>query len=215
MLQEPSLHSALSHSKDHRSRRLRGFTRGAAGQRGMALLVVLAVVALLSGLVITLLGSASKQVSQSRRSAATTGDADLARLAQSQLLGDILQEIKAGSVEVDSDATTIRYPATPQSAVPDRSSASTGGSSATAPPPNLLKQTRNARPSYDGAAVFAALPVYPQASAYPVPNRASALSSSAGALTGGISNARWNQPLLLPRVTPIPGRTLRPQPRGP
>jgi type II secretory pathway pseudopilin PulG len=180
----------------------------------MALLVVLAVVALLSGLVITLLGSASKQVSQSRRSAATTGDADLARLAQSQLLGDILQEIKAGSVEVDSDATTIRYPATPQSAVPDRSSASTGGSSATAPPPNLLKQTRNARPSYDGAAVFAALPVYPQASAYPVPNRASALSSSAGALTGGISNARWNQPLLLPRVNPDSGENLAPAASG-
>jgi hypothetical protein len=51
---------------------------------------------------------------------------DLAQLAKSQVLGDVLQEIKAGSVEVYSGGATVRYPATQTGAVPDRSGCSSG-----------------------------------------------------------------------------------------
>ena len=87
-------------------------------QAGSALLVVLAVTGLLALLVLALLGASSKQLRYSRGSLATSLGLDLAQLAQSQLLGDVLQEIKAGSVEVYSGGATVRYPATQTGAVP-------------------------------------------------------------------------------------------------
>ena len=200
MLQNSSLDSLSSCAPVTTQNARRGFARHTPDRNGMALLAVLAVLALLSVLVIGLLGSSSKQVLHSHRTVTTQGDGDLARLAQSQMLGDILQEIKAGSVEVASGNATVRYPATPQSAVPDRFSATTGGSLGSAAPANLLKQTRNARPFYNGAATFYGSRVYPQATAYPVPVRASAVSSKMGAILGGMSDANWNRPLLLPRA---------------
>ncbi len=180
----------------------------------MALLVVLAVLALLSVLVLSLLGTSNKQVLHSGSTVKAGKAVDLVGFAQQQLLGDILQEIKAGSVEVASGDTTVRYPATPQSAVPDRSSAATGGSLGTVPTANLLKQTRNARPFYDGTAQFSGAPVYPQAAAYPVAARASALSSKVGAVAGGLSDSNWNRPLLLPRASPTSAEDLTPAASG-
>ena len=116
---------------------------------GTALLVVLAVMALLSVLVLLLLGDSSKQLRHSRGSLASTLGVDLAQLAQSQLLGDVVQEMKAGSVEVYSGGATVRYPATQTSAVPDRSSAASAGTLGAVGPANLLKQTRSGRGFYE------------------------------------------------------------------
>ena len=65
-------------------------------------------------------------------------------------------------------------------------------------PANLLKQTRSGRAFYDGTANFNGASVYPQATAYPVSVRASAVSSEATAGRGGVSKLSWNRPLLLP-----------------
>ncbi len=181
---------------------------------GMALLVVLAIMALLSVLVLALLGASSKQLRFSRGAVANTLGGDLAQLAQSQLLGDVLQEVKAGSVEVNSAGVKIRYPATQLSAVPDRSSVASGGSLGAVGPANLVKQTRSARAFYNGTAKFNESPVYPQATAYPVPARASAISSQAAANAGGISNVNWNKPLLLPRANPASAEDATPASSG-
>ena len=183
-------------------------------QAGSALLVVLAVTGLLALLVLALLGASSKQLRYSRGSLATSLGVDLAQLAQSQLLGDVLQEIKAGSVEVYSGGATVRYPATQTSAVPDRSSAASAGTLGAVGPANLLKQTRSGRAFYDGTANFNGASVYPQAAAYPVSVRASAVSSEAPAGRGGVSRLSWNRPLLLPRASPASAEDATPASSG-
>jgi hypothetical protein len=193
---------------------LRFPVRPRRSRSGMALLTVLAVLALLSVLVLALLGASSKQVRHSRSTVAAHLGADLAQVAQSQVLGDVLQELRAGSVEVNSAGATVRYPATPPSAVADRSSAAAGGTTTVVGPANLLKQTRSARAFYDGSARFNGAPVYPQAAAYPVPLRASPISSEGPASVGGISSISWNRPLLLPRAEPSSAENAAPATSG-
>ena len=214
MLLNPSTRSSLSALQTHRRANKLRPARPGRSRSGAALLLVLAVVGLLSVLVLAVLGYSSKQVRYSRGAVVAALDGDLAHLAQSQLLGDILQEMRAGSVEVAASGTTVRYPATQKSAVPDRSSAAGGGTLGTVGPANLLKQTRSARAFYDGAAHFNGLPVYPQAAAYPVPVRASAISSQAAVSAGGISSLKWNRPLLLPRANPAVAEDLTPANSG-
>jgi len=92
---------------------------------------------------------------------------------------------------------TVLYPATPQSVVPDRSSAVAETMSPGATVPNLIKQSAFNRKFYDETLEFNKVSVYPEASNFPVPLRASELSTSES-----VSAAKWNRPLLLPRKNP-------------
>jgi hypothetical protein len=168
-------------------------------QSGAALIIVLSVVALLSVMVIAYLGSSSRQMNLSQNAVVNLKSAEIASLASGQVVTDLLQEIKAGSVEVFPTGAPlpILYPANALGAAPDRSSVTTA---AGVPPPNLLKQSARGKKAYDSAAMLGGVAAYPQADLYPVDARASEVSSDTG--QGAVSLQRWNRPLLLPRAKP-------------
>jgi hypothetical protein len=168
-------------------------------QSGAALIIVLSVVALLSVMVIAYLGSSSRQMNLSQNAVVNLKGAEIASLASGQVVTDLLQEIKAGSVEVFPTGAPlpILYPANALGAAPDRSSVTT---TAGVPPPNLLKQSARGKKAYDSAAMLGGVAAYPQADLYPVDARASEISSDTG--QGAVSPQRWNRPLLLPRAKP-------------
>lgn len=150
-------------------------------------------------MVIAYLGRSSRQMNLSQNAAVNLKGAEVASLASGQVIYDLLQEIRAGSVEVlPRGATTpVLYPANALGAAPDRSSVST---SSTVPPPNLVKQSSSGKPAYDAAALLGAEAGYPQSNVYPVVARASSVASDTG--PGAVSPLRWNRPLLLPREKP-------------
>jgi hypothetical protein len=193
--------------------------RSNRSKRGAALILILGIVALLSVMVIAFLGTSSKQVVATAQSHSIIQEQQLAELATTQFLADINNEIRAGSVTPTSAGTiAVYYPATPLSAVPDRSTAGTSTSSSVVPSapvivaPNLLKRTAFGKPIYDknlGLDKPSDLdnqPAFPHADIFPGTLRASNVSSGSGALSGGsVSAARWNKPLLLPRADPSKG----------
>jgi hypothetical protein len=174
---------------------------------GAALIIVLSVVALLSVMVIAFLGSSSRQMNLSQNAAVNLKGAEVASLASGQVIYDLLQEIRAGSVEVLPAGATapILYPANALGAAPDRSSVSTN---LTVPPPNLVKQSAAGKKAYDAAALIGGTPAYPQADVYPVVARASGIASDTG--PGAVSRLRWNRPLLLPREKPADATNFMP-----
>jgi hypothetical protein len=178
---------------------------------GAALIIVLSVVALLSVMVIAFLGRSSRQMNLSQNAAVSLKGAEVASLASGQVIYDLLQEIRAGSVEVlpTGAPAPIFYPATALGAAPDRSSVST---STTVPPPNLVKQSSSGKKAYDDAIVIGGNPAYPQADVYPVVARASGVASDTGA--GAVSRLRWNRPLLLPREKPADATNFTPAVTG-
>jgi hypothetical protein len=183
-----------------------------SSQSGAALILVLSVVALLSVMVIAYLGSSAKQMNLSQNVVVNLKGTEVASLASGQILQDLLQEIRAGSVEkLPTGATSpILYPATALGAAPDRSSAFS--SPGTPPPPNLLKKSAFGKKSYDSGLLHGTNPVYPQATLYPVVARASKLASDFG--PGAVSKSRWNRPLLLPRDKPGQPFDFTPAPTG-
>ena len=180
-------------------------------QGGAALIIVLSVVALLSVMVIAYLGSSTKQMNLSQNAVVNLKGAEVASLASGQIVYDLLQEVRAGSVEVLPTGATspVLYAATALSAAPDRSSVTT---SAGVPPPNLVKQSVGGKKSYDAAVLLGANPAYPQAELYPVLARASSVASDAG--QGAVSQLRWNRPLLLPRAKPADALDFTPATTG-
>jgi hypothetical protein len=182
-----------------------------SGQKGAALIIVLSVVALLSVMVIAYLGSSSRQMNLSQNAVVNLKGAEVASLASGQIISDLLQEIRAGSVEVlpAGAPSPIYYAANALGAAPDRSSVTTP---AGVPPPNLVKQSTSGKAAYDAAAMLGALPAYPQAAFYPVAARASNVASDTGA--GAVSLLRWNRPLLLPRAQPADALNFTPATTG-
>ena len=182
-----------------------------SGQRGAALIIVLSVVALLSVMVIAYLGSSSRQMNLSQNAVVNLKGAEVASLASGQIISDLLQEIRAGSVEIlpTGAPSPIFYAATALGAAPDRSSVTT---TAGVPPPNLVKQSASGKAAYDATTKLGALPAYPQADLYPVVARASGVASDTGA--GAVSLLRWNRPLLLPRAKPSDALNFTPATAG-
>jgi hypothetical protein len=180
-------------------------------QSGAALILVLSVVALLSVMVISYLGSSSRQMNLSQSAVVNLKGAEVASLASGQIVYDLLQEIRAGSVEVLPTGATapVLYPATALGAAPDRNTVTTTDG---VPPPNLVKQSVGGRNFYDAKAQFGGVPAYPQADLYPVVARASTVASDTGA--GAVSQLRWNRPLLLPRAKPTDPLDFRPATTG-
>ena len=204
------------------------FSRKDVSQSGVALILVLGIVALLTVMVVAFLGVSSRQVNDSKGANAAVEKGQFAEFAASQFLSDLKNEILAGSVSpvpasaeaaaAASAGSLTLYPATPLSAAPDRFSTSpalgnSGGSFPSRPvvgPPNLIKQSASKRDFYDknlgieSISGFEAQPAFPKAVAYPPSSRASDVSSNSGT-PDSVSAARWNRPLLLPRKDPSKG----------
>lgn len=201
------------------------FSRKDVSQSGVALILVLGIVALLTVMVVAFLGVSSRQVNDSKGANAAVEKGQFAEFAASQFLSDLKTEILAGSVSpvlpspaAASAGSLALYPATPLSAVPDRFSTtpaqgSNSGSFPSKPvasPPNLIKQSAFQRDFFDknlGLESISGLdpqPAFPKAAAYPPSSRASDVSSNL-ATPDSISAARWNRPLLLPRKDPSKG----------
>jgi hypothetical protein len=183
-------------------------------QDGAALVIVLALAAVLLVVVVSFTATSSKEASLSRQSSSYAQAEDLISVATANLVSDLGQEMKAGSVFVrDSDGNTlpVLYPATPLNAVPDRSSASRDADSQSTAP-NLVKQSISGKPFYGRARAFAETPVFPQADKFPVPARVSNISTQSG--DASVTPARWNKPLLLPRVAPASDTDFTPSSKG-
>ncbi len=167
---------------------------------GFALLLTLGIVALLLITSVAFLGFSSKSVATANSASEQTLSSEAAAAALQQVVQDLLQEIRAGSIEpTPAASSSIFYPATPLSAVPNRSSVELQNG---ASPSNLLKQSASGRLSFAQTLKSNNQPVYPQSAKYPAPLRASAISTapSTQPSNNGISAQRWNRPLLLPRA---------------
>jgi hypothetical protein len=202
-------------------------SRANSGRSGAALVIVLSIVALLSVVVVAFLGSSTKEVDISQKSSSTIQSGELFEQATAQVVGDFLKEVRAGSVEVSpfGDKTkevTILYPATPESMVPDRSTAGAGLDEVTHP--NIVKQSRYAQKFYNPAKLFDSQLVYPKAAenanaptsrASPVSTTPPAGSFSASlASSQGITPARWNLPGLLTRANRSSSTDMTPADNG-
>lgn len=177
--------------------------------KGFALILALSVMALLLVMIVSLLGLSSKSVVLAKADSLNPVAAQSAEVASQQIIQDLLSEIRAGSIEPKSTPSgTVLYPATPLSAVPDRSSVQTTTSLS---PPNLVKQSASSNKFYDRSLTFNTQSVYPQAGTYTLTPRCSTISTATGA---AISAARWNLPLLLPRATPLSPSDMTPATSG-
>jgi hypothetical protein len=152
---------------------------------GVALIIVLAFVVLLSGLVVAYLlrSGTDRQLAQS--SFDDTNADLLARSALDIVVGDFKQEIADGS-----NLSFARYaPRTNDDVIPKRSgNPSFAGAAINDPAPNLIRRS-----------------VYPDSIPAPgVPSRASMVNSTTGVSANGrsITLERWNNHYLLPRHDP-------------
>jgi len=171
----------------------------AKSYNGAALVIVLSFVVLLTGLVIAFFSRASSQMKISANSASQIKTDVFARCALDEIVGDLKQEIAAGS---NLSSTVVSgtdfkkcYPASPQAAVPMRT-----GTNA---PANLLKWSGYGIKFFDDTLLSGTGKAYPNASGYPPNQRAANLLSTGTSLNGrSLSLARWNNPLLLPKANP-------------
>lgn len=169
------------------------------GRRGFALVVVLALLVLVTGLVLAFFSRAISNRQVSAHSANTIRAERLARGAVDTVLGDLKQEIAAGTsdpvIELHNGTLFATYvPATARSAFPYPTE--------NVRPANLVKWS-SAQPFFDSAADFNGQPVFPNAAAYPPSQRASTDTTTTPSRNGRfVSPARWNRSLLLPKANP-------------
>jgi hypothetical protein len=160
---------------------------------------VLALLVLVTGLVLAFLSRAISNRQVSAHSANTIRAERLARGAVDTVLGDLKQEIAAGTsapiIEFHNGTLFATYvPATARSAFPYPTESSR--------PANLVKWS-SAQPFFDSSAEFNGQPVFPNATAYPPSQRASTDATTTPSRNGRfVSPARWNRALLLPKANP-------------
>jgi hypothetical protein len=169
-------------------------------RRGVALIIVLAFVVLLTGLIVAFF---SRAISERQISNASASQARVDQFAQNAfytVIGDLNQEIAAGSTLPSNlpAGVSVYVPATPAAAVP-----SLVGVALTDKLPNLVKRSANGKDFFDPAAFKDASGQAPNSGNYPPSKRATAISTLTASLNGRtISPARWNKPLLLPKAKP-------------
>jgi len=153
--------------------------------QGVALVIILVFVVLLSGLVLAFFSRATsdRQVSNS---SANEAKVDLfAQGALDTIVGDLKQEIAAGSISVVSGTTTIYTPKAPATDISARV-----GSDDTLP--GLVKRSASGQPFFSGTNY--------DTTNFPPANRAANVSSLAPSPNGRfVSLARWNAHYLLPK----------------
>jgi hypothetical protein len=151
--------------------------------RGIALVIVLAFVVLLTALVISYLARTSSDRQMAHGSANETKADAIARGGLDIVVGDLKQEIVAGSTASTINGATIYNPNAATNIMPKRSGNPVG---APDPVPNLVRRSVRSDP----------IP------APGITSRASATNSTTDASRNGrsISLARWNKHYLIPRV---------------
>ena len=165
-------------------------------ERAVALVIVLAFVVLLTGLVVAFLSRAIPGVQSSNTSANTTRADLFCQGSVDQIIGDLKQEIAAGSTIVSRGTTNIYLPmgngASRQNILPYPVNSLNGNTCASL---TLVKESLSGQPFFAGSTYNSTNnPV-----TYTPSNRASsALSTTASANGRAVSLARWNKPLLLP-----------------
>src|SRR5579862_2442038 len=129
----------------------RSLSRGIEGRRGMALVIVLAFVVMLTGLLVAFFSRSLADRQVSTGSANETKVDLFARGALDSIVGDFKDEIAAGSdittTTVSGSNCTTYVPATSWSAVPCQS----GTTVAAWLPPNVLKRSANGQPFYNAS----------------------------------------------------------------
>ena len=170
------------------------------GAKGVALVIVLAFVVLLTGLIVAFFSRAMNERGISNSSANQTKAELFAHGALDTIVGDLKQEIAAGSSATTIGTTTIYSPSAASATMPNRVGTSTNF-------PTLVKRSASAQPFYTGTAY--------DTGAYPPSNRAGAAPSTTASSNGRtVSPARWNKPLLLPKKTPASDTDLTPVDSG-
>jgi len=174
-------------------------------QNGVALVIILVFIVLLTGLVVAFFTRAMSERQISNSSANQTRVDILAQGATNQIIGDLEQEIAAGSMQPfakPASGVTLYLPKAAASPSPGTMLPALVGSSATGGLANLIKRSAYNTPFYPSGSSY-------DTSNYPPPNRASKIStagtktnetSPVGPSLNGryISQARWNKPLLIP-----------------
>ena len=150
-----------------------------ARRRGVALVVVLAFVVLLIGVLLAFFSQSLLQRQVAQSSSHLTRVDVFAQGALETLIGDLRQEILAGSSATNAGGATIYFP----SAITNMTASRVGTTDAL---PNLVKRTVNGQAFFPGG-----------------PIRASSVSSANASPNGRhVSVARWNNPYLLPKASP-------------
>ncbi|EDY20614.1 hypothetical protein CfE428DRAFT_1811 [Chthoniobacter flavus Ellin428] len=163
---------------------------------GIALVIVLAFLVLLLGLVVAFLSRAVTERQVSNSSASQTKVDLFAQGAVETLIGDLKQEIAAGSkapAATPSPApnTDLYFPKTNATVVPYR----VGLPATDQALPNLVKRSSYQQPFYAGADY--------DTGNYPASNRAANVSTTTLSQNfRSWSTARWNKALLLPKQDP-------------
>lgn len=157
-----------------------------------ALVVVLALIVLLTGVIVAYFSRTMNERQVSNSSASETNVEIFAQGAADAVVADLMQEIAAGSVVTSPAAgVNIYTPGAPATAVPAITGfvpAFTSGTE-TDGLANIVKWSVN-QPFYTGTNYNTAN--------YPAPNRATGVSTTTASLNGrSISLARWNKPLLM------------------
>ena len=148
-----------------------------------ALVIVLAFIVILSGLVVAYLTRTTTDRQLANESFNSAKADGLARSALPLIVGDLKQEIAAGSTTSLNNGVTIYMPSAPANIEPQRSGVPTA---LPAPIPNLIRRS------------VASDPIVPPG----VGSRASNVSSLTPSQDGrSITPARWNKHYLIPRVT--------------
>jgi hypothetical protein len=180
-------------------------------RNGVALIIVLAFVVLVTGIVVAFFARAMTDSQIAGNSAQQNKLEILSQGAMDTIVGDLRQEIAAGSTATNVGPTgktsPVFAPTSNQTVVPFRviaavPAASPGSSPSPTPNlPNLVK-----RSAYDYTN-NQPLPFYTgvnyNTGGYPPSSRACDAPTTTASLNGrSISLARWNYPLLLPKQTP-------------
>src|SRR6266542_1174683 len=149
-------------------------------QRGAALIIVLALVVLFTGLAVAYLSrtTADRQVAHSSFNQSSVDQ--LAQSAMDTVIGDLRQEIVNGSTATtEADGSTVYMPTTAANMVPQRSGNVAGA-------PNLIRRS-----------------VSPDSIVAPgLPSRASAVNSTTDVSSNNryVTPARWNTHYLVPKL---------------
>lgn len=175
---------------------------------GIALVLVLAFVVLLTGLIVAFFSRAMSERQVSNSSANQTKAEMFAQGAIDATISDFKQEIAAGSTITTPSpspaAGSLYTPKAPSTAVP-----ALQGFTATTGLENLVKVSVNQKPFYSGASYTTGTYPPPGDTANVVASRSRAAGPSTDTTTTAVSlngrsvsKARWNKPLLIPKLTP-------------
>src|SRR5438552_200307 len=159
-------------------------------QTAAALVIVLAFVALLTALAVAFFTRAATDRQVSFSSASQTNAELLARGGIAVTVGDLKQELVAGSTMSTVSGITLYRSKAPATVVP-----ALVGSTGNGGLENLVKRSKNASSFYPATANY-------DTGTFPAPNRAAAVSTTTASQNGrSITTARWNKPLLLQKAT--------------